>query len=773
VKADLQGCDFTGLNLTGANFSGSNLKAANFTGANLTRANFAHARLISAVLNDTVITSAVFSGAQLRKLQAENVQGDGVLLPHHWQLILGMLVGPGADLEDALLHSAVLPGLDLAGVNLSGAQIQDSDLVGDNLSGADLTGTQAAGADAEDANLTGATVTDATWTSAQMIGATLDRSDFGGTDLSGAQLTGAFVTRADLGTTTLQGVGSGGISGSPASLPSQWSLVNGYLVGPTAALGGAQLAGAGLQQSDLAGSTLSNADLSSSNLSNGSLAQADLSNTQFSGSNLTGQNLSGSTLSESQLGNSNLVGATGTNVVGAPQSLPTGFAIANSQLVTVPSSISAVDYFNTNNWIESSNGQFTVVMQSDGNLVEYQAGTAIWATGTGGAVQTVFQGDCNLVIYQASEVGQPSGALYTTGTGGGPNGCTFSVADDGSLAITTPSGTVLWERYANGTIYTHRIQMSKNAPFYNGTTPSSGQIGTIPIGDSPDYVCWTQSQSVGGVDVWFYVLWNGSAGYYPSYYDNSVYSYDARISIDYGIPRCGSVPTTFTPPSNGTVTPTGPPTIAASIATTADTEIYSAPSTSSGTPLELMPAGTNPGFICWTTGEPIGGVDVWFSIYWNGVSGYYASNYDNSHYAYDSQITSKYGIPNCSGGSGATPPPPTPSPSPSGPVIASPDPTAPYAQLLLCPYTACQDVTDVGGNGVWLPNGTPVTMLCWTSAGSATVAGQTSSKWFAVFWRMGTYHQIYAWVWSNLVANQVSVPSCSDPSMDGEQGYIE
>jgi hypothetical protein len=227
------------------------------------------------------------------------------------------------------------------------------------------------------------------------------------------------------------------------------------------------------------------------------------------------------------------------------------------------------------------------------------------------------------------------------------------VADDGSLSVTTASGTVRWARYANGTIFTHRITMTQNAGLYNGTNTSSGQINTIPTGDSPAYVCWTTGQVVNNVNVWFYVLWDNEAGYYPSGDDSSVYATDSRISIDYGIPACGSVPTTFTPPSNGSTGETGPTTIKAPIAVTAPVNIRPGPSSASGAPLTTMPAGTSPGFLCWTTGEVVNDVNVWFEVYWSGVTGYYASGLDNSSYTTDSEITTKYGIPPCGGSSGS------------------------------------------------------------------------------------------------------------------------
>ena len=59
--------------------------------------------------------------------------------------------------------------------------------------------------------------------------------------------------------------------------------------------------------------------------------------------------------------------------------------------------------------------------------------------------------------------------------------------------------------------------------------------------------------------------------------------------------------------------------------------------------------GTSPSFNCWSEGKRIGNVNVWFNVTVNGVTGFYSSYFDNSHYGTNSQITSKYGIPHCPG----------------------------------------------------------------------------------------------------------------------------
>ena len=127
-----------------------------------------------------------------------------------------------------------------------------------------------------------------------------------------------------------------------------------------------------------------------------------------------------------------------------------------------------------------------------------------------------------------------------------------------------------------------------------------------------------------------------------------VNSTTSPVTYTYSLTAVGPVgSTTSNPPQSTTVT-AAPVTIAAPIQTTTSTGIYSGP-TSSSSELGVMPAGTSPGYICWTTGPVVVYVNVWFEVYWGGITGYYASYYDNSSYPTDSDITSKYGIPECGG----------------------------------------------------------------------------------------------------------------------------
>jgi hypothetical protein len=92
----------------------------------------------------------------------------------------------------------------------------------------------------------------------------------------------------------------------------------------------------------------------------------------------------------------------------------------------------------------SPNGDYMMVMQSDGNLVLYGPRGPLWSTLTRGPGSfLIFQpGDGNLVLY--NEFDTP---LWTTGTG--DRGASFMVLqDDGNFVIYTASNTPLW---ASGT----------------------------------------------------------------------------------------------------------------------------------------------------------------------------------------------------------------------------------------------------------------------------------------------------------------------------------
>jgi hypothetical protein len=93
-----------------------------------------------------------------------------------------------------------------------------------------------------------------------------------------------------------------------------------------------------------------------------------------------------------------------------------------------------------NQSLASCNGDYSLIMQSDGNLVLYQGGTALWASNTvgSGADEAILQGDGNFVLYTSS--GTPVWASNTAGN----TGAYLNVQNDGNVVVYSASGAALW-----------------------------------------------------------------------------------------------------------------------------------------------------------------------------------------------------------------------------------------------------------------------------------------------------------------------------------------
>jgi hypothetical protein len=93
-----------------------------------------------------------------------------------------------------------------------------------------------------------------------------------------------------------------------------------------------------------------------------------------------------------------------------------------------------------NQSLASCNGDYTLIMQGDGNLVLYQGSTALWASGTvgSGADEAIMQGDGNFVLYTSS--GTPVWSSNIPGNAG----AYLDVQNDGNVVIYSASGSTLW-----------------------------------------------------------------------------------------------------------------------------------------------------------------------------------------------------------------------------------------------------------------------------------------------------------------------------------------
>jgi len=184
-----------------------------------------------------------------------------------------------------------------------------------------------------------------------------------GADLRNADLSDIDIEGADLSGALLGGVISGGIIGTPLALPVQWLFVNGYLVGPSA-----NLAGADLSNTDLAGADLNSANLGQVNVKGANLEGVRSGGIRFDqaplnlpedwkwvggfligpGADLSNANLKGLVLQGLNLDRVKLEGATlddvsSGNNIGTPSSLPEDWIYSGGYLIGPRASLTGAD----------------------------------------------------------------------------------------------------------------------------------------------------------------------------------------------------------------------------------------------------------------------------------------------------------------------------------------------------------------------------------------------------------------------------------------------
>jgi uncharacterized protein YjbI with pentapeptide repeats len=259
VGADLAGdylfgTNLSHTNLTGANLNGSAPEGANLTAANLTSASLQHANLSNAIITRATIAHAQLAHTHLGGITSGGLVGIPVSMNSGWELVHGYLVGPTAVLIHATFGGANLSGDNLAGAILTGADIQGARLAGANLN--DVTSGKVLGVPRSLPTGWRATGGYLVGPGANLYQAELSYESLTNADLTRANLLDAHLDGVTLAGATLTGVTSGGISGIPASLPTSWYLVFGYLVGPGANLTNANFTRANLDGIDLTGAIL-------------------------------------------------------------------------------------------------------------------------------------------------------------------------------------------------------------------------------------------------------------------------------------------------------------------------------------------------------------------------------------------------------------------------------------------------------------------------------------------------------------------------------------
>jgi uncharacterized protein YraI len=89
-----------------------------------------------------------------------------------------------------------------------------------------------------------------------------------------------------------------------------------------------------------------------------------------------------------------------------------------------------------------------------------------------------------------------------------------------------------------------------------------------------------------------------------------------------------------------------------------------------------LPEGASPDYVCYSWGELVGPVPIWFNVSYGGATGFYASYYDDSSYSSDADLQNKYHVPLC-GANTPTAPAPAPAPDTSAPATSTPATSTP------------------------------------------------------------------------------------------------
>jgi hypothetical protein len=146
----------------------------------------------------------------------------------------------------------------------------------------------------------------------------------------------------------------------------------------------------------------------------------------------------------------------------------------------------------------------------------------------------------------------------------------------------------------------------------------------------------------------------------------------------------------------------------------------------SQTAIGWMPEGASPDYHCFVWGQNINGVPIWFNVTYNGVTGYYASYYDDSSYHSNEELTAKYGIPLC----GSSPPPTSPTPS-SPPPAPAPAAAHTYSVMNAAGGVYWRSAPDwnvpIARPGYGFYEGTQVTVSCYQVGTS--VPASADSMW--------------------------------------------
>jgi hypothetical protein len=164
---------------------------------------------------------------------------------------------------------------------------------------------------------------------------------------------------------------------------------------------------------------------------------------------------------------------------------------STAQAVSAGDTLTGGQVMAPGDYLESSNGQYRLVMQGDGNLVEYWGSRVLFASNTSGhaGAAAELQTDGNLVVYEMVH-----GQMFPLWDSGktGPAGATLRLQTDGNVVI-VDGGQVLWN------------VGRKNQELLAGQTLTAGQFVASPS-DEYEFLMQDDGNAVlyktGGQAVW-------------------------------------------------------------------------------------------------------------------------------------------------------------------------------------------------------------------------------------------------------------------------------
>jgi uncharacterized protein YjbI with pentapeptide repeats len=300
---DLSGIDLTGATLTNVNLSGAKVTNTTFKSTLIQNANFSNA-VATGGQND-------FTGAAL-----SSVNFSGATMYPTW--------------TSASTHG--LSGFDFAAMHSTGT-IQNGVLISSNMmiSGADLSNwAPSCGGLTTFENIK---FVNSNFTGAQLQNCDFNSSYFSGDNFNNANFSGAtFISTSSLNNL-----------GTPAAMPTNYTVRGGFIFGPRVVIQAKSLSGADLSNLNLQGASFINTDLSNADFTNSNLQNATINSMSSNGQTIRNPGL--------------ITGAnfTGANIAGLTGFLPSSSYIGTPTIIAVsggaPAKMSANVKYDVRGWL--------------------------------------------------------------------------------------------------------------------------------------------------------------------------------------------------------------------------------------------------------------------------------------------------------------------------------------------------------------------------------------------------------------------------------------